>query len=362
VTLNLAINNLLAAPVTIPPQFLGMQCELGPTCGSASNLIARNLGYAPADGTYGHVFSECFYINQSAGTYIWNAVDDFCTNFPTQQLIFELGLPPAYMFTRTPLGGPGTGAGPQACVNMCPQSGVDHLTGANSWQSFITAYITRVAITNGRTGCAWELWNEFDDSAYADPISYLGPYAKVTAQAIHAVDPTAIILAPSISPGNYVNGHTAEDITTFLSASDGASGHAGGWVSGICYHAYENFSQTGSTDGQYNPLQLVTHLGYVQAAQVAAGYNYPIWMTEGGYTIHEPHQVLDTQRQIITLAGLGVAHYCGFGWDDVDFALSGIVTQWNALAAIVAPGNVMSVLTVSPSAVQCVVNGTAYKY
>jgi hypothetical protein len=356
--------NLVPVPTVVPTDFLGMQCLTALNCGAAVNSVTRNIGYNPPDSTYGSVFTPCFYLSQSAGSYIWSAIDDYCTNFPTQQMVFELGQPPNWMFTRAAIGGAASASGGGTRGNMCPETGVDHLTGANSWQSFITDYATRVAITNGRTGCAWELWNEFDTfAAYGDPISYLGPYAKVTAQAIHAVDPTAIIIAPSISPGNIVNGYTAEDITTFLNASDGASGVAGSWVSQIAYHSYPNFAG-GSTDGQYDPPLLVTQLGYVKAAQAAAGFNYPIWMTEGGFTSTEPQQVLDTQRQVLVLAALGVRRYIGFVYDGAPWTLSGIIPQWNALAALLGQqsGGVTITELYVGNKVVATINGTTHVF
>lgn len=285
-------------------------------------------------------------LNPSAGTYMWTPLDDLFSNAGTKKVVMCLGQPADYLVTRAAIGSAYTGGK----ANMCP----DNLT---AWATAVTAVVSRIKNTWGRTGLFWELWNEIDSppGSYGDSITLLGPYTRVTAQAIKAVDPTAIIMAPSIGGGT----------STFISwanASDGAGGTSKQWVQAGNYHSYENYA-LGTSDGQYDPRSLVTHWNQYQAAMATVGVNWPVYITEAGYTIQEPQQVIDHQRGLVTLAALGAQAYIGYSFDDtVNFGIQGIASQWNTVANLLANGAVISSLVLGTSKVTVVINGVTYSF
>jgi hypothetical protein len=76
---------------------------------------------------------------------------------------------------------------------MCP----DKLP---EWAELVKTLVKRAKELFGKTGIVWQVWNEIDQSAsYADDVALLGPYTRVTAQAIKQIDPTALVIGPPIA-------------------------------------------------------------------------------------------------------------------------------------------------------------------
>lgn len=280
------------------------------------------------------------YINPSAGSYYWTVFDDFMSNNTGKQLVIVLGSPADYLVTRSAIGGAALGGK----ANMCP----DNLAG---WSTAVQAVVQRAMNTWGRTGLIWELWNEIGSSGpyYDDTLSLLGPYTRITAQAIWGIDPTAIISAPSLydtPPGVAFNG--------WATASDGAGGTAKQWVSVGNFHSYEG--------AQYSPVALLNRWNAYQGYMSGVGVNWPVYVTESGYLMTDPLQALEHQRAMLTYAALGAKAYIAYSYDDaISYAVSGIATQWNAAAALIPAGAKISYLGMD-SQVHLTINGSSYVY
>jgi hypothetical protein len=336
--------NLLLAPVVVPAGFVGV---------SANNVLApsgviyattRNWDYAGGGGAS----AVCSGINTASGTFNWTNFDDLFSNSVGKDFIFTLGQPADWMISRAALGGSTYGVK----GNMCPTA-ADTATGfANglaAYVNFVTQAATRAKNTWSVTGIKWELWNEIDQPGfYSDAIASLGPYAKACYQAIKAVDSTAIVIAPSV-------GRVSLSVLgSFLSASDGAAGSAKLWIDGMAYHSYKS--------NGYSPTVLVDDVATCKMLQAVAGISVPLWMTEGGYNISDPTQAVDWQRQLVTLAALGVQCCLAYSYDNVTLAISGISAKWNTVANLLTGSPTISELYPGPYAVQARINGTLYTF
>lgn len=292
-------------------------------------------------------------INPSAGSYSFTYVDDWISNAAVgSDFVFVLGAPADYLVSRTAVGGAFDGGK----SNMCP----DTLTGTNSWTSAVTALVEHIVTTWGVTGMKWELWNEFSNSIYyGDTISLLGPYAKATAQAILAVDPTAVIISPSISQP--LAGTSASDMLAFLTNSDGASGTGATWISGMTYHCYRNFP-----NGPVSATDLFDDWQTMQQVQKAAGISMPTWITESGYATTDAQQALDYQRCMMFHAGMGAKCYIGFCFQDsgdsTQFNIQNISSQWNTAANLLTGSPTISAMYIGPFWLEIVINGQTYVY
>lgn len=335
--------NLISAPVLVPPKYVGMSSAnaLVPT-GVVCETV-RSWDYYGSMGWPNRCTMNI--LNPSASVYMWKPLDDLLGNAPTKQIVMVLGQPADYLVTRAAVGG----AYLLGKANMCP----DNLS---AWATAVTAVVTRTKNTWNRTGLIWELWNEIDGvEQYGDDIALLGAYTRVTAQAIKAVDPTAIISAPSIYG-------IVDKFVSWANASDGVGGHAKDWVTVGNYHSYENYA-LGITGGQYSPSALVTHWNEYQSGMKKVGVNWPVYITEAGYTFNEPQQAIDHTRAMITLAALGAQTYIGYDFDDTQyFGIQGMATQWNNAANLLRQNAVITSLVVGTHSVTVVINGISYTF
>lgn len=281
-------------------------------------------------------------LNTSAGVYNWDVLDQLCTSNTGKRLIVTLGSPPDYMVSRAAIGGTYLGGK----SNMCPDD-------LDAWVTAVTALATRLRDTYGRTGVIYELWNEIDQtSVYADPLASLGPYVRRTVQALRAVDPTAVMLSPSLA------GHDdAATLQTALGVSDGAGGRLADWLDGVCWHFY-----TQNVHAYEHPISYCQAVSAIRAACVANGINKPIWCTESGFQAAAPNIGARYQQRMMVFAALGVQHFLGYTYDSPDFPVSPYEPQWNAAANLLTPGAVISSCTVGVSSVRITINGQSYTF
>lgn len=332
---------LLSAPVTVPAGYIGLSTsDIANAPASIAHSTVRTWDYR---GTLGSS-RRCVMrnLNTSSGVYNWDSLDQLCTSNSDKRLIVTLGAPPDYMISRAAIGGSYLGGK----SNMCP----DDLT---AWGVAVTAMATRLRDTHGRTGVIYELWNEIDQtSVYADPMSLLGPYTKATVQAIRAVDPSAVILSPSLA------GHdAASTLQAALGVSDGAGGVLSDWLDGACWHYY-----TQSDHVYEHPINYVQAVSAIRAACVASGVDFPIWCTESGFQSTAPNIGIRYPQRMIVFAALGVRHFLGYTYDDASFPVSPYETEWNSAANILTGGAVISSCVVGLSSVSAVINGSTYEF
>lgn len=281
-------------------------------------------------------------LNTAAGVYNWDVLDQLHYNNLTKRLIVTLGAPPDYMVSRAAVGGSYLGGK----SNMCPDD-------LDAWAVAVTDLVTRLKDVYGRTGVIYEIWNEIDQtSVYADPISSLGPYTKRTVQAIRAIDPTAIILSPSLA------GHDdAATLQTALGVSDGAGGKLADWLDGVCWHFY-----TQSVHAFEHPISYLQAVSAIRSACVANQVNKPIWCTESGFQSTAPNIGTRYAQRMLVFAALGVKHFLGYTYDSVDFPVAPYTNSWNAAAQLLTPGAVISSCIVGLRSVQITINNIQYTF
>lgn len=309
------------------------------------NSIIRSLDFSP----FGPPSLSVQSINTSEGVYTWTAFDGFIADNTARQIVFCLGYPPSYLVTRTPAEG-------QSKQSMCP----DDLA---TWASVVATIVQR-AKTAGRVGLVWELWNEIDTGNYTDPIALLGPYTKATAQAILAVDPSAIIATPSIS--NVQSLAAVKAMQDFLSTPDGGGGTAANWIGTIAYHSY-----------QYPPVDSTeTYSGWCRLSAIlqnAGIAHLPVYLTEFGFCVqnggsvglvNDLQVITDMQRMCLIHAAMGMRQIVYYDFDSSIFGLTnapGGIAAWNALVAMLR-GATITELYIAPYCVSAVINGQSHVF
>jgi hypothetical protein len=295
--------------VRVPAQYAGMSYHRAPPPAEVECALTRNWDGAAVAG----------HIAPGAERYEWAALDAFARAAAGQRIIFTLGFAPDHLYRRAPRG--------NWPYPTCPRGNLvpDDLAG---WARLVTAIADRFRVRHGRTGILWELWNEVDVPAmFSDDMARLGPYTRLTAQAIRAVDPQAIILSPSYvqDDPNLANG---SEFVLWANAPDGAGGAAKHWVQGLAYHSYEGSG--------FRPENLVRHWQNLQSGAALAGLSLPTYITESGYLSADPTQARDVGRDLLLHAALGAQCYLGYSYDNGNSGLAGITGEWNRLVRTVA--------------------------
>lgn len=339
-------DSIISTPVVVPKNFVGA-CVGNSLAASPSlkhNLV-RNWDYKGTNGANGEAIMT--FMNPSAGTYNWSTFDQLFANNADKDIIFTLGTPPDYLTARAAAGGSYRGTK----GNMCP----DDLAG---WATAVQAVVSRAKNTFGRTGLKWELWNEIDQTAcYNDTITLLGPYTKATAQAIRAIDPTAIILGPSLAGNDAAKLAVA---TNYIKASDGAGGTSGAWLDGISTHYY---NQTITQKSQFeNPINYVNAYKNFQGAMAEAGCRLPIYITESGVIAADTDGWRAYQRRLLTWAALGARCVLLYSYDTTSYPMAGYVNQINAAYDLLQEGSVISKCEVGIAKMQITINGVDYTF
>lgn len=276
-----------SSPVNVPAQLFGMQyLNARTTAAGYNSQWARNHDQKNNTADVLEVKS----INPADGVYNYASLDAWAAQNADKQLIFNLGCPADWCIGRTATGGAAYGGK----SNMCP-TGATELT---AYLKGVTALVTRLKNTWGRTGIVYEAWNEIGNRMfYNDSFAALGPYIKAVNQAIKAVDPTALLLCPSYISGVYGR-DSATNASLILPMSDGAGGKAGDWLDGIAVHVYS-----------VGAWSFKSVIDFVKEAAVNA--NYPslasqIYITESGVLFPTEGQADDFPRRIVVMAAQGV--------------------------------------------------------
>jgi hypothetical protein len=214
-----------------------------------------------------------------------------------------------------------TGSYPQgSAANQCSNS-TDTLAPADEtyWTNFVTAVVTHA---KGRIH-AYELWNEVDGWYWTGGVAAMVRMSIDAAAIIHRIDPTALVLSPSItdSPGGYAFLHQ------YLSALPP------GTIDAIAVHSY--------TNGAWPEDSVPAEMSAVHAALPAAYAGMPIWSTEGGWGVNSQFSASASDQRAF------VARY------DLQMLNQGLVrsywyayenTQWGTLwdGATLTPAGVAS--------------------
>lgn len=339
-------DSIISSPITVPRNFVGVcvgNSLAAPT--AIKHGLVRNWDYG---GTNGYLDSALMtFINPSAGVYNWGTFDQLFSNSPDKSIIFTLGTTPDYLVSRAAVGGSYRGTK----GNMCP----DDLP---AWAAAVQAVVSRAKNTHGRTGLMWEMWNEIDQtSCYNDTTALLGPYTKATAQAIRAIDPTAIILGPSIAGSYSAN---AGITSTYIKLSDGAGGTSATWLDGVSLHYYNQLITQRSVFE--NPINYVNAYKDFQGRMAEAGCRLPVYITETGVIVADTEGWRAYQRRLLTWAALGARCVLLYQYDSPGYLMSGYVNQINTVYDLLHEGAVISRCEIGMAKMHITIDGIEYVF
>jgi hypothetical protein len=175
----------------------------------------------------------------------------------------RLGADVEFTFGYTPQWA-ATGSYPQTlAANQCsfPSSAAPPAN-ESYWTNYVTALVNHA---KGKIH-AYELWNEANDPNYwSGNVAQLVRMSVDAASIIHRIDPSALVLSPSITANS-----AGYSFLQHYSASLPA-----GTIDGIAVHSY--------TNGAWPESAVPAELSSVRGALPAAFANLPIWSTEGGW-------------------------------------------------------------------------------
>lgn len=340
-------DSIIKAPVVMPANFVGVCTKsLVAAPGAVKHGLVRSWDYQGSRGLTTTRAVVCR-INPSAGTWDWQTFDELLSNNTDKQIIITLGQPGDYLVTPAAIGGAYNGGK----ANMCP-------TDLSTWATVVQAVVSRANTNFGRTGLIWELWNEIDQTAsYADTISLLGPYTKATAQAIRAIDPSAVIVGASLA-GN--DSTKLQKAVSYITASDGAGGTSATWLDGISTHYYNQVAAQISQNE--NPINYANAFKNFQGAMADAGCNLPIYITETGVISADAQGWRAYQRRLLTFAALGARNCLCYQYDNAGYPMSSYVTQFNDVANKLKAGAVISSCVLGMAQMQITIDGVTYTY
>ena len=328
--------NMLTVPQTIPLDFVGLTSEVSAVIGTGFSFSSiASLGYNryTSGGALTNQELIVKYINPSSPTFdgngdptsgfAWGVFDAFITNNPGKNIQFLLGFPADYLVSTAMAGGSQF----FGKSNMPP-------TDLVNYEKVIKAIVRRAKYTHGLSGCKWTIWGEWDTTGdYVGTVAQMVEIAKLTYQAVKAVDSTAIVLAPSISGAVAANAL----MTTYLTTTDGAGGNGASWCDGVAMHFYQPYLAD-------TPAQYEITVRKLREAVAAAGTEKPVYLEECGILDSDPNAGVNHARRLFIFAALGVKSYVGFSVDDPieGYQMSSYSAQWNYAANALSGGKTMT--------------------
>lgn len=339
--------SIVTTPVVVPENYLGT-CT-GDTLSAPDSFrhsVVRSWDY---NGSYGSVSGTCVmtFINTSAGVYNWATFDELFSNNTTKEIVFCLGATPDYLVSRSAVGSSYKGTK----GNMCPDDLV-------AWATAVKAVVSRAKNTFGRTGLFWQLWNEIDQVAsYNDDIDLLGPYTKATVQAIREIDPTAIILGPTVAGSDSAK---LPKVIQYLRAPDGSGGTAKSWLDGVSFHFYV---QSAAQISQFeNPITYVCNYKNFQGACAEVGCYLPIYVTETGVIAANTNGAIAYIRRLLIFAAMGVRRCILYQYGSTLYPIQGYASEINAVSALLVSGAEISSCVIGMAKMHITINGSTYTY
>ena len=312
--------NLMASPVFIPHDFVGMHAHRWPLGSPASPPPTYPFGAARSHDCDG---AHWYDIHTAPGVFNWNALDAWVTANKSlgRTLIYTVYGTPAWAASSTaivdPYGHPG-GAAPPASLQPLTD--------------FITALTARYTVNGSNQLNFIEIWNEptFEapQTAYwSGSASQLAAVGRQIWQSAKAQNTAIKILTPGFSgnlAGNLdltapaLKDSVGSPVYQYLSASDGQGGTGSKWCDGVAFHCY-NAPESGAKVGFLSEIQRV------QAMLGMIGISLPIYDTELGFLQGDPFFQLSTQGQASVLrrfaaiqASQGVQGLYFYSHDDND--------------------------------------------
>lgn len=308
------VDNALSLAITPARLGLHMNLAVRPTAGLSYGII-RSHSYTK--NGKGIIWRD---IETSKGVFDWSVADEWVNAHFADgtEIIIEMTGTPDWAVAAAAVGGSAWGGK----SNMPPDTNAD-------WTSFVSTFATRYA---GKVKY-YEGWNEPNLAKYytgaAATYPRLAELQRLYYQTIKAADPAATVLSPpftSVFTG--VSGWTS-----YLSASDAASGAGKDWFDVCAYHFYSN-------DAAQRPTGLERMYRGVSQAMAAVGLSKEIWATETGVIVPN-YKTLDAatrtslmQLYVPALFALGCKRVLWFAVDESTIGFSAETPAvWNAVYA-----------------------------
>jgi len=333
---------LIESKVIVPKDYLGI------CCANVLNVpddweysTSRSWDY---NATFGNS-ATCVatHINPAKDSFAWQTFDAFISAHLDKRVIFVLGAPPDYLVTRAALGGSYKGTK----GNMCP----DNLP---EWAELVKTLVKRAKELFGKTGIVWQVWNEIDQSAsYADDVALLGPYTRVTAQAIKQIDPTALVIGPPIAGANPI---ALPFMESYLAASDGAGGRAAAWLDGVAFHLYNQDATTASAN-ESGLLYSTAFSNFSSLLSMLGLAGKPVYITETGVLSTDMRKIKILTQRAVVFAAMGAKLCLWYSYDGGTYAYTQYQAELNAAAALLAEGNIISSCVVGYGKLRVTING-----
>ncbi len=225
-------------------------------------------------------------VEPSRGTFDFTLLDQYMALAQQKnvQVIYVLGNTPQWAATN-----------PQSPSNEGLPGASSTLTNVQDWRDFVEKVATRY---KGQI-FAYEVWNEADLQGYwTGSVSDMLQLAQIAYTSIKQIDPSAIVLAPSLVAGN-----GRDWLQQYLAAGGNQ------FTDGVAYHLYTT---------SLAPEDAVPFMQSVLA--IARQYNLPVWDTEVGFgpwgTLSDSDSAAYLARTLILHAANGITRTMWYAWDD----------------------------------------------
>lgn len=217
----------------------------------------------------------------------------------------------------------------------CSSPPSDIASGNLLYKAFVTAVVQH-SLASAKPIKYYSVWNEFDGAFWTGTPAQMVIMTNTAATTIHALDPNAIVVSPSIS-SCCTSGNGLPALTSFLNGGGGAH------VDQISLHAYPSGTEPLFPD--YILTQLVT----VQALKVSNGIGtLPVIYTEGSYngsvasSKTDPQKIAFEAQLYLNMRfnpTIPVTRFYWFQWDNVTFG-----TLWTSAGGLTVEGLAYQIL------------------
>jgi hypothetical protein len=266
-------------------------------------------------------------IETSQGTYDWTTLDAWLMLAQKQgkDVLYTFGKTPQWASMR-----PTEPCTPSPNLG-CAAPPLDVDSGDALWKEFVSELVKHSLASTPHISY-YEIWNEANIGFWTGTDAQMVTMAKDAYAIIHALDPSALVLSPSVSGGpggfNWLTGYFA------------AGGAAANAQDLVAYHAY-------SYDTLREPAALPATIDKIHGLMSANGIgDEQLWFTEGSWGnpnispfFSAEEEAAYLAQQYIFMWAKGVGRYYWFTWDSQNYG-----TLWDPTNGIHPAGTAYGLL------------------